>query len=80
MAYTFYCVFFLVFEEVTWATDWRNGPNTRLLRKRSRVRFSHSTKICVPEHCLFVLGLGVFDVYVCIYKNKVYKYVYLSVI
>jgi hypothetical protein len=33
---------------------WRSGGNTRLLRKRLRVRFPHSENICVHEHvCLY---------------------------
>jgi hypothetical protein len=33
---------------------WRSGGNTRLLRKRSSVRFPHSVSICVHEHvCLY---------------------------
>jgi hypothetical protein len=38
---------------------WRSGGNTRLLRKRSQVRFPHSANICVHEHICFVLDLGV---------------------
>jgi hypothetical protein len=37
---------------------WRSGENTRLLRKRSRVRFPHSANICVHTR-LVVLGLGI---------------------
>jgi hypothetical protein len=29
---------------------WRSGGNTRLLRKRLRVRFPHSANICVHAH------------------------------
>jgi hypothetical protein len=47
--------------------DWRSCRNTRLLCKRSRVRFPHSANICVHEH-VFVLGLGVsmYSMYLCI--------------
>jgi hypothetical protein len=34
----------------SWRPIWRSGWNTRLLRKRSRVRFPHSANICVHEH------------------------------
>jgi hypothetical protein len=62
-------------------TDWRNGPNTRLLCKRSRVRFPHRTHICVHDHaCLYwVWAFSMYNVYVFT-KLKVYKHVYLSVI
>jgi hypothetical protein len=30
-----------------WRPIWRSGGNTRLLRKRSRVRFPHCANICV---------------------------------
>jgi hypothetical protein len=57
---------------------WRSGGYTRLLRKRSRVRFLHSANICVHEHvCLYwELGLGVsmYNMYVFT-KENVYKYV-----
>jgi hypothetical protein len=37
-----------------WRPMWRSGGNTRLLRKRSRVRFPHSANNCVHEHvCLY---------------------------
>jgi hypothetical protein len=45
---------------------WRSGRNTRLLRKRSRVRFPHSTNICVHEHvCLY--WVWVFLCIICMY-------------
>jgi hypothetical protein len=31
---------------------WCGGGNTRILRKRSRVRFPHSANICVHEHVI----------------------------
>jgi hypothetical protein len=52
---------------------WRSGGNTRLLRKRSRVRFPHSENICVHEHVTVCIGSGYFYVlYVCFNKKKVY--------
>jgi hypothetical protein len=33
---------------------WRIGRNTRLLRKRSRVRFPHSANICVHVICMYL--------------------------
>jgi hypothetical protein len=49
-------------------TDWRNGLNTRLLRKRSRVRLPHSTNICVHEYvCLYCVWT--FSI-LCMYLQK----------
>jgi hypothetical protein len=46
-------------------TDWRNGLNSRLLRKRSRIRFPHSTNICVHKHvCMYLQKKSI---YVCIF-------------
>jgi hypothetical protein len=56
---------------------WRSGVNTRLLRKRSLVRFPHSANIWVHEHvCLY--WVWVFLCIICMYlrKRNVYKYVF----
>jgi hypothetical protein len=55
---------------------WRSGGNTRLLRKRSRVRFLHSANICVHEQGCLGLGVSVYNMYVFTKKN-VYKYVFI---
>jgi hypothetical protein len=55
---------------------WRSGGNTRLLRKRSRVRFPHSANICVHGHVCFVLGLGVFMYNMYIFTKKMYISIY----
>jgi hypothetical protein len=58
-------------------TDWRNGPNTRLLGKRLRVRFPHITSICVHEHvCLY--SVCVFSMYsMYVFANKgISMYIY----
>jgi hypothetical protein len=47
----------------------RSGVNTRLLRKRSRVRFPHNANIYVHEHvCLY--WVSVFLRIICIYLQK----------
>jgi hypothetical protein len=48
-------------------TAWRSGGNTRLLRKRSRVRFPHSAIVCMSMSVY--LGLGVSMYNVCIDKK-----------
>jgi hypothetical protein len=57
---------------------WGGGGNTRLLRKRSLVRFPHCANICVHENvCLYwVWG---FLCIICMYlqKKSVYKYVFI---
>jgi hypothetical protein len=51
---------------------WRSSGNTRLLRKRSRVRFPHNANICVREHvCLYWVW-----VFLCIMYVFAKKYVY----
>jgi hypothetical protein len=60
----------------TQTTDWRNGPNTRLLRKRSRVRFTHSTNICVHEHVCLVWALSMYIMYVFTKKKYISMYIY----
>jgi hypothetical protein len=54
---------------IGWRPIWRHsGGNTRLLRKRSRVRF-HSANICVHEHvCLY--WVWVFLCIKCMYLQK----------
>jgi hypothetical protein len=49
---------------------WLSGGNTRLIRKRSRVRFN-SANICVHEH-MFVLGLGVSMYNMYVFTEKMY--------
>jgi hypothetical protein len=63
-----------------WRPIWRSGRNTRLLRKRSRVRFPHSANICVHEHvCLY--WVWVFLCIICMYlQEKMYISMCLSVI
>jgi hypothetical protein len=62
-----------------WRPIWRSGGNTRLLRKRSRVRFPHNSNISVYEHvCLY--WVWVFLCIICMYLQKRYLSIYLSVI
>jgi hypothetical protein len=57
-------------------TEWLSGLNTRLLRKRSRVRFPHSTNICLHEHvCLY--WVWVFLCIICRYEQK--KFISMSI-
>jgi hypothetical protein len=56
---------------------WRSGRNTRLLRKRSRVRIPHSTNICMPIVLLLLCYMrDIFFIFVtwCVLK----KFMYLS--
>jgi hypothetical protein len=57
-------------------TDWRNDPNTRLLR--SRVRFPHSTNICVYEHLYlyWVWAFSMNGMYVFTKKKYISMYIY----
>jgi hypothetical protein len=58
-----------------WRPTWRSGGNTRLLRKRSRVRFPHGANICVHEH-VSLYWVWVFLCIICMYlRKKMYKYV-----
>jgi hypothetical protein len=60
-------------------TDRRHSPNTRLLRKESRVRFPHSTDISVHAHvCLhWVWVFSMYSMYVFRKKKKyISMYIY----
>jgi hypothetical protein len=49
---------------------WRSGGNTRLLRKRSRVRFPHSAIICVHKHvCLYWVWVFLCIICMCLQKK-----------
>jgi hypothetical protein len=48
---------------------WRRGENTRLLRKKSRVRFPHCANICVHEH-VYLYWVWVFLCIICMYLQK----------
>jgi hypothetical protein len=55
---------------------WRSGGNTRLLHKRSRVRFLHSANICEDEHvCLY--WVWVFLCIICMYLQEKILYIIL---
>jgi hypothetical protein len=54
---------------------WRSDRNTRLLRKRSLVRFPHNANICVHVHVFLywvVLGVSMYNT-----KKNVYEYVFI---
>jgi hypothetical protein len=58
-----YCVFIRrkMFTRLCDIPFWCSGLYIRLLRKRSQVRFSHCTNICVHEHVCLGLDLSMFN-------------------
>jgi hypothetical protein len=56
----------------------RIGGNTRLLRKRSRVRFPQSEKFCMNMSVCIGSGASMYNMYVI--TKKMYISMYLSVI
>jgi hypothetical protein len=68
--------------QIFWQPIWRSGRNTRLLRKRLRVRFPHSANICVHEH-VRCIGSGCYYyyyIYVFFLNKQMYLSMYLSAI
>jgi hypothetical protein len=72
-----FCFYFTPYK-IKRTTNWRNGPNTRLLRKRSRVRFPHSTNVCVHEYVCFywVWAFSMYSQYVFTKKKYISMHIY----
>jgi hypothetical protein len=56
---------------------WRSCPNNCSLRKRSRVRISHRTNICVH---VSLYSVWVFSMYMFVFTKKMYLSKYLCLI